>query len=333
LCNGESIAYECCTAKDQEVMDERELRARKLEIEAQFGPWTGHSIPLPHGIVTNPQRTGANLLLRRIVQTIGDLSLKPWDQLRILDLGSLEGFYALEFAGRGADVVAIEGREANNTHARFAAEVRECRNIEFITDDVRNLGPEKYGLFDVVLCSGILYHLTGHDACRLLASIAKVCKRLTIIDTHVGLRPERSIHWEGHNYSGFAYREHAPKDTPEMKASSKWASLDNEMSFWLTKPSLLNLIRDVGFTTTFEILSPMSSSNYSDRLTLAAVAGQRQISVLSPELSLTPEPDWPEYSTLNPFPAQQEFTAEAVTTMLRPLWKRVAGRIRRIAAI
>jgi hypothetical protein len=314
-------------------MDEQELRARKAEIEQQFGPWTAHSIPLAHGVVTNPRRAGAQLLLRRIVQTIADFSLKPWDQLRILDLGSLEGFYSLEFASQGAQVVAIEGRESNNVHARFAAEVRACRSVEFITDDVRNLGPEKYGLFDVVLCSGILYHLTGHDACRLLASVAKVCKRLTIIDTHVGLRPEQSIRWEGHSYSGFVYREHGPKDNLATKANSKWASLDNEMSFWFTKPSLLNLVRDVGFTSMFEILSPMSSSNYSDRLTFAAVAGKRQISVLSPELAVTPEPDWPEYSALEPFPSQRAITAQAMTTALRPLWRRVTARIRRNVAI
>ena len=303
-------------------MNEQELRARKADIEAQFGPWTADNIPLAHGIVTNPQRACPHLLLRRIVQTIADLSMKPWNQLRILDLGSLEGIYSLEFASHGAEVVAIEGRESNNAHARFAAEVLEFRNVEFITDDVRNLSPEKYGQFDVVFCSGILYHLAGADACRFLASITKVCKRLTIIDTHVGLKPDHSIRWEGHSYSGFVFREHAPEDTPEVKGSKKWASLDNETSFWFTKPSLLNLLRDVGFTSAFEILNPKSFFDYSDRLTFAAIIGKRQTSSMSPELALAPEPDWPEHSTLAPFPAQ-------AVTSARPLWRRVAGRLRR----
>lgn len=302
-------------------MNEHELRTRKAELEAQFGPWTAANIPLAHGIVTNPQRSGPHLLLRRTVQTIADLSMKPWNQLRILDLGSLEGFYSLEFASQGAEVVAIEGRESNNAHARFAAEVLEFRNVEFITDDVRNLSPEKYGQFDVVFCSGILYHLAGADACRFLASVTKVCKRLTILDTQVGLKPDHSIRWEGHSYSGFVFREHAPEDTPEVKASKKWASLENETSFWFTKSSLLNLLRDVGFTSAFEILSP-NVFDYSDRLTFAAIIGERQTSSMSPELALTPEPDWPEDSTRAPFPAQAVIPA-------RPLWRRVASRLRR----
>lgn len=303
-------------------MNEQELRTRKAELEAQFGPWTAASIPLAHGIVTNPQRAGPHLLLRRTVQAIADLSLKPWNQLRILDLGSLEGFYSLEFASHGAEVVAVEGRESNNAHARFTAEALGFQNVKFITDDVRNLSPEKYGHFDVVFCSGILYHLAGADACRFLASIKQVCLRLTIIDTHVGLKPDHTIRWAGHSYSGFAYREHAPEDTPEMRASRRWASLDNETSFWFTRPSLLNLLRDVGFTSALEILNPNSFSDYSDRLTFAAIIGERQTSSMSPELAFAPEADWPEHSTLAPHPAQ-------VVTPARPLWRRVAGRLRR----
>lgn len=302
-------------------MNEQELRARKAEIEAQFGPWTCN-VPLGHGLETNPQAARPHLRLRRAIQAIADTAGKPWDKLRIVDLGSLEGLYALEFASHGAQVVAIEGRESNNVHARFAAQALECRNVEFITDDVRNLSPEKYGQFDVVFCSGILYHLDGADACQLLASIRKVCKRLTIVDTHVGLKSEHSIRWEGRSYSGFAYGEFAADAAPEVKANAKWASLDNDRSFWFTKPSLLNLLRDVGFTSVFEILSPQSLSDYSDRLTFAAIIGERQISSMSPELAVTAEPDWPEHSTLTPFPAQ-------TVTTTRRLWRRVAGHLRR----
>ena len=69
---------------------------------------------------------------------------------------------------------AIEGRESGNANARFAAEVLGLSNVSFITDDVRNLSQERYGRFDVVFCSGILYHLPGVDACRFLSSVAQV---------------------------------------------------------------------------------------------------------------------------------------------------------------
>src|SRR6516164_2770384 len=120
-------------------MNEREIRERKAAIEAQFGPWTGDNIPLGYGINTLPSHIVPQFLIRRVIQTIADLSAKPWDQLRILDLGSLNGTHSLEFASHGAQVVGIEGRESSNAHARFAADVLGLSNAEFITDDVRNL--------------------------------------------------------------------------------------------------------------------------------------------------------------------------------------------------
>ena len=189
-----------------------EIQRKKEAIEAEHGPWTAYNIDLGHGVQTAPQFACAHLRLRRVVQTIADLSNKPWTELRILDLASLEGIFALEFARHGARVVAIEGREANNARARFAGEVLRLENIEFVTDDVRNLSLEKYGQFDVVLCSGILYHLPGEEGCQFVRSIADVCTRLTIIDTHVGLKSNCTVSWAGHTYHGTTFSEHSPKD-------------------------------------------------------------------------------------------------------------------------
>jgi hypothetical protein len=301
-------------------MDEREIRERKAAIEAQFGAFTGDNIPLGYGINTCPGHVVPHMLIRRVTQTIADLLAKPWNQLRILDLGSLDGTYSLEFASQGAQVVAIEGRESSNAHARFAAEVLGLSNVEFITDDVRNLCQERYGRFDVVFCSGILYHLPGVDACRFLASLAQVCKRLTIIDTHVGVRDDAAISWEGRQYYGFILKEHSPDDTAAVKAGRTWSSLDNDTSFWFTKPSLLNLLRYVGFTTVFEILNPHGFGIYSDRLTLGATIGELQRSFMSPELAQTPEPDWPEHSNLPIYEAQR-----VAPTPLPAFWRRIAA--------
>ncbi len=240
----------------------------------------------------------------KLVQTIADLAGKPWERLRILDLASLEGIFALEFASHGAQVVAIEGREQNNARARFAAEVLELSNVEFVTDDVRNLSENKYGRFDVVLCSGILYHLPGAEGCKFIRTIADVCSRLAIIDTHVALQEKSSFPWAGRTYHGMAYGEHSTKDTVAAKISRTCASLDNNESFWLTQPSLLNLLRDVGFSSVSEILRPKSFADFADRLTFAAIKGEAQRIAMSPELLRLAEPDWPEGSPLPPHPSQ-----------------------------
>jgi len=266
----------------------------------------------------------AHLRLRRITQTIADLAGKPWDQLRIVDLGSLEGLFALEFASHGARVLAIEGREANNVKARATSQSRGLSGAEFITDDVRNFSRERFGAFDVVLCSGILYHLPGEDGCRLIHSIADACTRLTIIDTHVGLNHDVAVTYADRSYHGVLYREHDQSDSAEVKLSRTWASLDNAASFWITQPSLLNLLRDAGFSSVFEVLRPKSFADYSDRLTFAAIKGELlRDSAMSPELQHTEEPDWPEDSNLAPFPLPHD------PVNCTPRWKRIAQAVKR----
>jgi 2-polyprenyl-3-methyl-5-hydroxy-6-metoxy-1,4-benzoquinol methylase len=94
--------------------------------------------------------TEPHLRVRRITQVMADFPRKPWTDLRVLDLGSLEGQFAMEFALKGAQVVAIEGREENNVKARAAAASKGLKNIQFVTDDVRNLSREHFGQYDVV---------------------------------------------------------------------------------------------------------------------------------------------------------------------------------------
>jgi hypothetical protein len=266
-----------------------------------------------------------HLRLRRVVQTIADIEQRPWSELRILDLGSLEGLFALEFASHGAQVVGIEGRETNNVIARTAARSRNLSNVEFITEDVRKLSLASHGRFDVVLCSGILYHLPAIDGCEFIQSIADVCKHLTIIDTHVGLldgRPALSCYWRGHTYYGTGFTEHSPEDDVATRLSRSWSSLDNPTSFWITTPSILNLLRDVGFTTVSEVLRPQSFRDFSDRLTFAAIKGDVQHFSLSPELETAAEPDWVEVSDLRPYPID-------ATRPPDPRWKKLARAVKR----
>ena len=106
-------------------MDAAELVRVRDEIVASHGPWLAHNIHLGHGVYTiGPPDSGtvggnSEGRLRRIVQLCADLA-SPLDQLRIADLGSGEGNIALEFAARGARVMAIDGRADNLEKMRFA---------------------------------------------------------------------------------------------------------------------------------------------------------------------------------------------------------------------
>ena len=45
---------------------------------------------------------------RRVIQAVADLARRPLRDLRILDLACLSGYFAIEFATHGAQVVGID---------------------------------------------------------------------------------------------------------------------------------------------------------------------------------------------------------------------------------
>jgi hypothetical protein len=254
-----------------------ELERQKQEVIARHGPWTAHNIHLGDGVYTmQPGIVGDEIKLRRVVQTVFDLSEGSVANLRILDLACLEGMYAIELVRHGAIGVGIEGRAANLAKAAFVKEALGLRNLTLHQDDVRNLSRAKYGSFDVVLCLGILYHLDAPDVFTFLQRIAEVCVRFAIIDTHISVSPEQSRSHEGKLYWGRPYVEHAPTASAEEKAQNLWASLDNAQSFWLTRDSLLDALSHAGFTSVLECHLPAEATKPADRITLVAFKGPRQ---------------------------------------------------------
>lgn len=270
-------------------MDIELIQRQKQQIVSRFGEWTAHNIQLYGDLYTIDKRiTGDEIKLRRIVQAASDIAGKPLRDLRILDLACLEGLYAIEFARHGAEVVAIEGRQANIEKARFAKEVLSLENLELVQGDVRELGRERYGSFDVVLCLGILYHLDVPDLFHFLESVSDVCQGFALVDTHVSLKSEESHVYGEREYSGRRYVEHRPGATAEEREKALWASVDNPTSFWLTRPSLYNLLSDAGFTSAYECYIPEEPEKPADRITILAAKGHRQELISCPLVNAEP---------------------------------------------
>lgn len=274
----------------------RDLRDRKRrEVIEQFGPWTAHNIHLDDDLYTiDPRIVGDEIKLQRIVQIVSDLSHRSLSELRILDLACLEGLYAIELSRHGATTVGIEGREANIQKARYVQETLSLTNLTLFRDDVRNLSVAKYGSFDVVLCLGILYHIDLPDIFFFLEKIADVCGHLLIIDTHVSVRPEKSYSYKGKQYWGRMAWEHDEDSTLLERSQHLWKSLDNPKSFWFTAPSLYNVLAEIGFTSVFECHNPPEVKKPRDRVTLAAIKGQRQRLISCPLMHDAAGENWPE---------------------------------------
>lgn len=261
------------------------------DIVARHGPWTAHNIRLADATYTiSAEPSGDEVKLRRIVQLVSDLADGRLDGLRVLDLASLEGMYALELAQRGATVVAIEGRESNIEKARFAAHSLGLE-VDFRLGDVRELSAEKHGTFDMVLCLGILYHLDLEDAVSLVERIRLVTRKAAIFDSAVATRITESHTLADLVLRGERLIEHAPGDTAEQRLARLWSSLDNDTAFVPTLPSLIRLLSAKGFSSVLEVHVPVEPEKPDSRVTLVAMTHERVIPLLTPT---PPQSDFPE---------------------------------------
>ena len=255
------------------TVDVESVRREKDAIEARFGPWTAHNICLAEGLYTiSAQPTGDEVKLRRVTQLALDVSGGSLQGARVLDLACLEGMYALELARRGAEVVAIEGREANIEKSLFAARTLGV-DVDFHLGDVRDLSLERHGEFDLVLALGILYHLDAPDLFSFVARIADVCRHALIVDTGVGRAGTEELRHDGTAYRGVRLVEHAPESTEADRLQAVWSSLDNLTAVALTRPSLERLLARQGFTSVLECHVPAEPSKEVDRVTLLALKG------------------------------------------------------------
>jgi tRNA (mo5U34)-methyltransferase len=160
-----------------------------------------HTIEVAPGVVT----PGA-FDLRPVVDRL------PWPDVRgkrCLDVGTYDGFLALELERRGAaEVVAVDlpgheywdwevhQRELGPEYMRRVAGPKVGGGARVATEllgssvrlehaSVYELDPGSLGTFDVVVCGSLLLHL--RDPLRAVAAIRSVCEGLFLCTNHVEL--------------------------------------------------------------------------------------------------------------------------------------------------
>jgi 2-polyprenyl-3-methyl-5-hydroxy-6-metoxy-1,4-benzoquinol methylase len=216
---------------------------------------------------------------------------KDRSKIRIADLGPLEGGHAWELIKYGFTVTCIEGREENCAKLQWLEgqmTKHEADRMAVIHDDAWNIA--KYGPFDVVLCSGLLYHLDRPVA--FLKLISEEAKDVLILSTHYAEYPDRRyevhpiVNWikrrvykrapflfkkryfglsrfeMNEGYTGRWLKEFKPTEKTEKINTLLASSLNNHRSFWLSKPVLEHCLRNTGFN----FLNPLD--NKKDALVL-----------------------------------------------------------------
>lgn len=116
---------------------------------------------------------------------------------RVLDIACNSGFWSIQCALLGADVVGFDARPELISQANLIKAITGVQNTEFQVLDFWDMSPHALGgTFDIVLNLGILYHLPAPlEALRLTA--AMTCSRV-LLDTEIYRSPEAAIQlrWE-----------------------------------------------------------------------------------------------------------------------------------------
>lgn len=92
--------------------------------------------------------------------------------LRVLDVGTRDGFFAFELERRGANVIALDYMPPSGTGFEIAKELLGS-NVPYLVGNVYDVSVERHGIFDLVLFLGVLYHL--RDPLLALDRLAAVC--------------------------------------------------------------------------------------------------------------------------------------------------------------
>jgi 2-polyprenyl-3-methyl-5-hydroxy-6-metoxy-1,4-benzoquinol methylase len=210
-------------------MDSAEI----LDKIKSFSGWSypfelaGHKTALDAGII-NRHEQRKNYFFRPLVDLLGgSLAGK-----RVLDLACNQGFWSLAAIDNGCDyVLGIDGRQTHIDQANFVFDVKGIHKdrYDFRCGDIFDLLDEDLGTFDIVLCLGLMYHISKHMT--LLEHISSVNTDLLVIDTYLS-RMRKSL-------------LEISKESLDIQTSS----IDYELVMSPTKAAILDMVRQFNYHT------------------------------------------------------------------------------------
>ena len=106
-----------------------------------------------------------------VFKTYKNFSSTKYFTVKVLDLGCLEGGISIKLAQAGMTVVGTDVREGHIRKCEYISNKLKLNdNLTWLIGDVTDDSFwNSLGLFDVIICSGLLYHIADKD-------ILQVCK-------------------------------------------------------------------------------------------------------------------------------------------------------------
>jgi SAM-dependent methyltransferase len=159
------------------------------------------------------------------------------EKRRVLDLACNAGYWSWCSVQAGCDyVLGIDGRQMHIEQANFVFEVKEVEKsrYDFIASDIFATDFTQFGTFDVVLCPGLVYHISKHM--ELMEKISAVNSDILMIDTRLAGLP------------GSAMRVHYDR------GKGGGASVDYPLVMTPTREAVRDLAQQFGYSTS--VLKP-----------------------------------------------------------------------------
>lgn len=135
---------------------------------------------------------------------------------KVLDIGCWSGGDLLVLSGMGADVSAIEEHKKSAASATRLMELLGCSSKIHTTSTYQD-DPDWRQQFDIIYCSGVLYHVTDPVLfLRICFSYLKPGGRLIIETKGWGENTESACHYSGSAIKGWNYF------APTPSAMARW---------------------------------------------------------------------------------------------------------------
>jgi SAM-dependent methyltransferase len=156
---------------------------------------------------------------------------------RAIDVGCGVGYFSTYLKSLGLDVVGVDGRAENVADAQ-----RRVPGARFVAADVQDRAIRELGLFDVVLCVGLLYHLENPFA--VIRNLHALTGRLLIIESVV-----------------------IPSRLPTAALLGEPCGRDQALGdsvFVLSRPALIKMLYRAGFRHVYEPVTLPDHDDFRD---------------------------------------------------------------------
>lgn len=223
--------------------------------------WTSHNIPLTRKISTMGDAVpliGNDRRVQVIKNNLRFIKKSELTGLRLIDLGCLEGGLSFEMACEGMNVVGVEGRVLNYEKCALLKDYFNLSNLNFICSDVKKLSKNEHGVFDIVLCCGLLYHLDNPMSFIDILDDITNNDSIVFLDTHIApsdidmhsyIYKDSLSHFDKLTYKNISYEGRWYNEYPEeaIGSDNEWTAVSNPKSFWLSLNSLIKALFYGGF--------------------------------------------------------------------------------------